>query len=157
MSECENAKKRRVSVRNCTEELLSSLECELEKQTEKTIVAVKKVKGEELSAYLTKMIDGYAKLSCEVEEQHGAKEKCGIKEMISRISSKIDVEVGTMIDDSDERVAQMLIEDITVSVTDIIRLVRELENSNCSEKALSLARETVSFQERSAEHLKDYL
>ncbi len=157
MSDCQKAERPKVSVRNCTEELLSSLECELEKQTEKLLVAIKKVKCEELSAELTKIIDGYARLSCEVSEQRGAKEKCGIKEMVSKIASKIGVEVGTMIDDSDERVAQMIIEDITVSVTDIIRLVRDFENSNCSEKALSLARETVSFQERSAESLKRFL
>ncbi len=157
MSECQGAEKPKVRVRNCTEDMLKDLKCELEKQTEKMLSAVKKVKGAQLSAYLTKTVDGYAKLSCVVSEQLEGKESCGIKEMIARIASKIDVEMNTIIDDSDERIAQMLIEDITVSVTDIIRLVRDFENSNCSENALRLARETVSFEERAAEELKAFL
>jgi hypothetical protein len=158
MSECKGQTQKKTCVRNCTDELLDKLEGELEKGTQMLICTVRKVKDKELSGELTDLIDNYAKLSMKAAKERGSTdESCGVKEFIGRMTAKIDVEVGTIIDDSDERVAQLLIEDITVSITDIIRLVRDYENSNCSEGALDLARDVVRFQERSVEKLKAYL
>ena len=157
MSESQNTEKQRVSVRNCTEELLAALKCRLDKQSELVLPSLKKVKSRELCAALTEIVDGYAGFENEVSARLGIIDECGVKEMLSHFASKISVEMNTIIDDSDAQIVQMLIESVTVSVTDIIRLVRDFENSNCSESALSLAREVVSFQEGAAERLKSYL
>jgi tRNA A22 N-methylase len=45
----------------------------------------------------------------------------------------------------------------TMGITDNIRLVRDYENSNCKESALSLARSVVSFQEQAVERTKGFL
>ncbi len=157
MSETQRTENQRAAVRNCTDELLDTLKSKLDKQTELVLSSLKKVKSRELCSELTGIVDGYAKLCCEVSGRLGVVEECGVKEMLARLTSKISVEMSTMIDDSDEQIVQMLIENVTVSATDIIRLVRDYENSNCSESALALAREVVSYQERAADSLKAYL
>ena len=65
--------------------------------------------------------------------------------------------MNTIADSTDAHLAQLIIEEITMYITDTIRLVRDYENSNCSEGALTLARNVVSFQEKSIENLKRYL
>ena len=59
--------------------------------------------------------------------------------------------------ESGERIAQLAIEGATMGITDNIRLVRDYENSNCKESALSLARSVVSFQEQAVERTKSFL
>ena len=77
--------------------------------------------------------------------------------IMTKMSAKIGIEMNTLKDDSDEHIAEMIIEGTTMGITDTIRLVRDYENSNCSEDALSLARRIVSFQEKSVEKAKKFL
>ena len=100
----------------------------------------------------------HTKNSEEIKKQM---EECGgeIKGtgIMTKMSAKIGIEMNTLKDSSDEHIAEMIIEGTTMGITDTIRLVRDYENSNCSEQALSLARRIVSFQDRSVEKAKSFL
>ena len=54
-------------------------------------------------------------------------------------------------------IADMMIQGATMGVTDTTKLIREYENTSCSEEALKLARDTVKYEEESIERLKKFL
>ena len=144
--------------RNCTAELLDELHRNVTMGTESITDVLPKVKTKELTEFLTSQLNDYAKYSAEIKKQM---EECGgeIKGtgIMTKMSAKIGIEMNTLKDSSDEHIAEMIIEGTTMGITDTIRLVRDYENSNCSEQALSLARRIVSFQERSVEKAKSFL
>ena len=148
----------KAKVRNCTEELLEELYKSVEMGKQSLINIMGKVKDTELSAELTSQLNEYSRYSDEICKLLC---ECGgdtmTESIITKMSAKIGVEMSTLTDSSDEHIAQMVIEGTTASVTDTIRLVRDYENSNCSEKALSLARNIVSYQEKTVEKMKKYL
>ena len=56
-----------------------------------------------------------------------------------------------------EDLAQMMVEGATMGVTEMMRLLRESENSGVSESALRLLRDVCAFEEKVAEDMKAYL
>ena len=147
-----------IKLRNCTQELLEELCKNVGSAKQCLLTVVQKVKDASLSQELTSQLDEYGtftqKISTALDRCGGEAKQCTV---VSKISSKISVEMNTIADSTDAHLAQLIIEEITMYITDTIRLVRDYENSNCSEGALTLARNVVSFQEKSIENLKRYL
>lgn len=66
--------------------------------------------------------------------------------------------VNTMTDSSDPHIAEMMIQGANMGVTDLRRSISAEEAGACPDReAVTLARETVSFEEDSAERLKAFL
>ena len=144
--------------RNCTKELLEGLYKNVNMESESLTQMISKVKGRELSAELTSQLSSYGDFSSRIESE--LKTSTGEKPdkgMLSSLSTKLGLEMNTLMDSSDQRIAQMVIEGTTMSITDTIRLVRDYENSNCRESALELAKGVVTFQENAVERTKSYL
>ena len=76
---------------------------------------------------------------------------------LTKMGAKMGMAMNTMMDSTTSHLAEMMIEGATMGVTDMTKLVREYENSNCSEEALSLAKEIIGFQEKTVEKMKAYL
>ena len=146
------------ATRNCTAEVLEQLDKNVNMATESITDIMPKIKNTDLTAFLTSQLNEYSKFSEEIKAQI---KSCGAEikptGMIAKMSTKIGIEMNTLKDDSDAHIAEMMIEGTTMGITDTIRLVRDYENSNCSEEALSLARRIVSFQEKSVERTKEFL
>ena len=150
--------KGKVKQRNCTAELLEGLYKNVSAQTEALTQMISKTKNSELSAELISQIKSYGEFSSKIEsELKSANTQKPDKSIISSWASKLGLEMNTLMDSSDDRIAQMVIESTTMGITDTIRLVRDYENSNCRESALSLAKDVVSFQEDAAERTKSFL
>ena len=151
-------KNEKPDARNCTEELLEALHKNLTMGKESITDIMPKVKNADLSAELTCQYNEYDKLCDSVTElmkRFGGKTLT--EGLMTKMSAKIGIEMNTLTDSSDAHIAQMIIEGTTMGITDTIRLVRDYENSNCSEEALSLARKIVSYQEKVVEDVKKYL
>ncbi len=150
--------KGKVKQRNCTGELLEGLYKNVNTETESLTQMISKVKSSELSSELTSQLSSYGEFSSKIESEY--KSSMGQKpdkSIISSLTAKLGLEMNTLMDSSDHRIAQMVIEGTTMGITDTIRLVREYENSNCRESALSLAKEIVTFQEDAVERTKSFL
>ena len=77
--------------------------------------------------------------------------------VFAKLMAKAGMAMNTMMDSTASHIAQMMIEGATMGITENTKLIREYENKPCSEKALSLAKETVRFMEDSVERMKKYL
>jgi len=86
---------------------------------------------------------------------------CGItpKEegIMARMSAKIGMAMNTLTDVTTSHLAQMVIEGDTMGITELTRLVREHENTSCSESTLTLVRDAIRFLEDAVERTKAYL
>ena len=145
-------------VRNCTKELLAELIRSVGMGKESITDVLPKVKDTKLTDDLTSQLDSYAKFhdeAVQMLESIGGDAKS--ESIMKKMAAKIGIEMNTLNDSSDAHIAQMVIEGTTMGITEIIRLVRDYENSNCSEEALSLARRIVSFEEEVVDRMKNYL
>ena len=52
---------------------------------------------------------------------------------------------------------KMMIKGAMMGITATTKLIRENENTSCSEEALALARRTIGYEEESIERLKEFL
>ena len=76
---------------------------------------------------------------------------------MAKMMSKMGISINTMMDSTSSHIADMMIQGATMGVTDTTKLIREYENTSCSEEALKLARDTVKYEEESIERLKKFL
>jgi hypothetical protein len=76
---------------------------------------------------------------------------------MAKLGVKMGVMMNTMMDESVSHIADMMIQGATMGITDTTKLVRENENSPCSEEALALARRIIKYEEESIERLKEFL
>ena len=77
--------------------------------------------------------------------------------LMAKMSAKVGMAMNTMTDSSTSHLAQMVIEGATMGTTELTRLIREHENTNCSESTLRLARDVVKFEEATIETMKKFL
>ena len=89
-----------------------------------------------------------------IVEQGGSPKEEGF---ISKISSKLNMNLNAMTDTSAPHLAAILIDQTTAGVTDMTKIVREFENRPCSEASLKLAREITAFEENSIKDFKKFL
>lgn len=144
--------------RNCTRELLEGLYKNVSTEAQSLTQMISKVKSSELSAELTSQLNTYGEFSSKIESELKASTgQKPDKSIISAVTTKLGIEMNALMDSSDDRIAQMVIEGTTMGITDTIRLVRDYENSNCRESALDLAKNVVTFQESAVERTKSFL
>ena len=128
------------------------------KGIQSVIDVISKIDRNEFSFTLTALLEKYSKF---VSGISSAADEYGVKikdiSAIGRLSSKIGLELGTLTDSSEEHIASLLFEEISSDTTETIALLRESENSPCSEQSLLLAREFASFHEDALAELKKFL
>ena len=107
---------------------------------------------------LTAEIEAYEKLAKEtgkkINEAGGTPKE---ENFMAKAAAKMGMAMNTMTDSSDSHLAQMVIQGMTMGTTELTRLVREHENTDCSEESLRLARAAVELEERTIEKMKKYL
>lgn len=77
--------------------------------------------------------------------------------LMARMSAKAGIMMNTMSDPGISHVAGMMIEGLSMGISDTTRRVRKAEEEKCSKDVLSLGGELISFQEKSTEKMKAYL
>ena len=107
---------------------------------------------------LTRQIDEYekfAKTACDRLLDCGATPK--EEGIMARMAAKVGMAMNTMNDSTTSHLAQMVIEGNTMGITELTRLVREHENTSCSESTITLTRDASRFLEDAVERTKEYL
>lgn len=141
-----------------TETLLGELYKEMKMGANAITDILSRVKDGALRTELTRQIEEYEKFA---KTAHDRLCDCGVtpKEegFMARMSAKVGMAMNTMTDSTTSHLAQMVIEGNTMGITELTRLVREHENTSCSESTLSLARDAIRFLEDAVERTKEYL
>ena len=118
-----------------------------------------KVKDEKLKSDMTVQLstfEAFASRAAKLLGEEGAKpEEEGI---VTKLSAKWGSMMNTMRDSTSTHLAEMLVEGATMGVNDMLRELREAENSTVSESALRLVRDVCAYEEKIAHDMrKNYL
>jgi hypothetical protein len=111
-----------------------------------------------LRSDLTVQLDGYEKFSSRINtllREDG--EKTEGDSLWNKMTAKVGVTMSTLTDTTMSHLADMVIQGSTMDMNESIKLLREFENTDASEAALSLVRDIIGFEERNIEQLKGYL
>ena len=73
------------------------------------------------------------------------------------MAAKAGVAMNMMKDSTSSHVAEMMIEGLSMGVTDTTKRSRQAAENGCDPEALKLADEFISFQENSVDIMKKYL
>ena len=76
---------------------------------------------------------------------------------LTKLSAKWGTMMNTMRDSTTSHLAEMMVEGATMGVNEMLKELRESENSGVSESALRLTRDVCAFEEKVVEDMKAYL
>lgn len=117
-----------------------------------------RVKDEELKRAMTVQLsvyEAFASRAAKLLGEEGVKpEEEGV---VTKLSAKWGMAMNTMMDSTSTHLAEMIIEGATMGVNDLIREIRDKENTDASEDSLRLARDVCAFEEKTIEEMKAYL
>ena len=140
------------------EEFLGALYKNVKMGSDSIIHLMSKVRGDALREEMTAELNRYEGLAKEIGELiYDEGEQPKEENILTKLSAKMGMSFGAMMDPSDSHIAQMMIEGATMGVTENTKLLREYENRDCSQKAISLAKQSIRFMEDSVERMKKYL
>ena len=143
---------------NGTEALLQELYKNVKMGADSIITLIPKVKNGELRQEMTAELNRYEEFAKEIGDQLYDSGKTPKEEnWLTKLSAKMGMTMNTMIDATDSHLAQMMIEGATMGITENTKLLREYENTACSEQALTLTKKTIKFMEDTVERMKKYL
>ncbi len=115
-------------------------------------------KKDDFITELTEEYSEYERISAKAEQYlHSMSVKPKEESIMARMSAKAGIMMNTMNDPGISHVAQMMIEGLSMGVTDTTRRIRKAEEDKCSPEVLKLGSEFISFQEKSTEIMKQYL
>ncbi|MBE6584656.1 MAG: hypothetical protein E7649_06755 [Ruminococcaceae bacterium] len=139
-------------------ELLEQLYKNVKMGSDSIIKLLDKASDGEFKTDLTKQINGYESLASKLKKRLGdlgaeAKEE----NAMVKLWSSVGMAMNTMMDSSDSHLAQLIAEGSTMGITDSIKLLRDYENTDVSEEALSLVRDIIKFEENNLEKAKSYI
>lgn len=138
--------------------LLDDLYKNLKMGSSSTTDILGRVKNAELRTEMTNIIDGLEGLASRTSKlmfEAGLTPK--EENIMARAGAKLGMVMNTATDTTSEHLAEMMIQGLTMGVTELYRDIGEAEEVGISGEALSLAKEALSFEEKSIEKLKAYL
>ena len=139
-------------------ELLSDLYKNLKMGSSSTTDILGRVRNPELRAEMTKIIDGFEGLASRTSKimlEAGLTPK--EENPLTRAGAKIGMAMNTATDSTSEHLAEMMIQGLTMGVTELYRNIGEAEEMGISGEPLELCREALSFEEKAVEKMKIYL
>jgi len=77
--------------------------------------------------------------------------------MFVKMSAKAGVAMNMMRDSTSSHVAEMMIEGLSMGITDTTKRSRQAEEEGCDPEVIKLASDLISFQENSVDIMKEYL
>lgn len=138
--------------------LLDDLYKNLKMGTTSTTDILGRVRDPDLRAEMTKTIDGFEGLASRVSKlmiEAGITPK--EENMLTKAGAKIGMVMNTATDSTSEHFAEMMIQGLTMGVTELYRDIGEAEEVGISGEALSLAKDALAFEENAVEKFKTYL
>ena len=141
-----------------TATLLQAIYKNVKMASDSILTLMPKVKDSKLKNDLTVQLsvyEAYASRAAKLLAEEGAKpEEEGT---ITKLASKWGNMMNTMIDSTSTHIAEMIVEGATMGVNDMLKQIRESENTSVSESAMKLARDVCAYEEKTIEEMKEYL
>ena len=116
------------------------------------------VKNEKLKSDLTvqmSVYEAFASRASKLLAEEGVKPED--ESTFTKMTTKWGIMMNTAKDPSTPHLVQMMIEGTTMGVSEMLRKIRESENTSVSEASLRLARDVCAFEEKTVEDMKNYL
>lgn len=117
-----------------------------------------KVKDSKLKNDLTVQLsvyEAYASRAAKLLADEGAKpEEEGA---MTKMAAKWGSMMNTMLDSTSTHIAEMVVEGATMGVNDMLKQIRECENTPVSESAMRLARDVCAYEEKTVNEMREYL
>ena len=146
------------NAKSVTKGFLDSLYKNVKMGADSIIDLMPKVKDSGMREEMTSELEHYEKFAKDIRKiLFDMGEEPKEESFMAKAMTKMGITLNTMMDDTTSHIADMMIQGATMGVTDTTKLVREHENTACSEAALALARETIRYEEESIERLKKFL
>ena len=143
---------------NDTAQFLDRMYKNVKMGAESIVNLMPKVKDDALRSEMTVELSKLEGYSSEIGKMLYAEGKTPKEEgAVAKLSSKMGININTMLDSTRSHIAEMMMEGYTMGITDMTKDIRERENTNVSEASLKLAREIVAFQEDSFSKMKKFL
>lgn len=150
--------KRSEQKNSSSEKLLEELYKNSKMGANSIIDLLPKVKDQNMRDELTSELDSFEKFAKEAETLlYEINTEPQEESLFARLGTKMSVAMNTMVDSTSSHIAEMMIKGATMGITEATKLLRESENSSCSEEALSLARRLIKYEEESIDRLKKFL
>lgn len=113
---------------------------------------------EKLRVELTRELEEYDKFATSAEQKLTELNIAAKEEgLLVKAAAKAGVAMNMMKDSSSSHVAEMMIQGLSMGVTDTTKRVRQAEKNGCDPKIVELANNFISFQEKSVDAMKKYL
>lgn len=141
-----------------TAELLQTVYKNVKMASDSILNLMPKVKDEKLKSDMTVQLsafEAFASRTAKLLADEGAKPET--EGPLTKLSAKWGTMMNTMRDSTSSHLAEMMIEGATMGANEMLRELREAENTGVSESALRLARDVCAFEEKIAEEMKSYL
>ena len=141
-----------------TSEVLLAVYKNVKMAGDSILTLMPKVKDAALKSDMTvqlSVFEAFASRATKLLAREGVKPE--EENLLTRVSAKWGSMMNTMLDSSSSHIAEMLVEGATMGVTDMMRELREAENSRVSEDAPKLTRDVCAYEEKLVEEMKAYL
>jgi hypothetical protein len=141
-----------------TAEVLTAVYKNVKMASDSILDLMPKVKDEKLKSDMTvqlSVLEAFASRTAKLLALEGVKpEEEGF---MAKLSAKWETMMNTMRDGSPEHIAELMIEGATMGVNDMMRVLREAENTTVSEDALRLTRDVCEFEDKMVRDMREYL
>ena len=141
-----------------TKSFLISLYKNVKMGADSIIDLMPKVSNEKMREEMTCELEHYEKFAKEIRNMlFELGEEPKEESFMTKLMTKMGISINTLMDATASHIADIMIQGATMGITETTQLIREFENTQCSENALALARETVKYEQESIERLKKFL
>jgi len=141
-----------------TADLLQAVYKNVKMASDSILNLMPKVEDKQLKSDMTVQLSAYeafASRTAKLLAEEGVKpEEEGT---ITKMAAKWGSMMNTLRDSTSSHIAEMMVEGATMGVNDMLKQIRESENTTVSESALRLARDVCRFEEKTVEEMRDYL
>ncbi len=144
--------------KNSTAAFLDRMYKNVKMGSESIVTLMPKVNDEALRTEMTSELNKLEEYSSQISKMLYDEGKTPKEEnIVTKLSSKMGINMNTMIDSTSSHIAEMMMEGYTMGITDMTKDIREYENSKASEASLKLARDIVSYEEECFSRMKSFL
>ena len=139
-----------------TAQVLEAVYNNVKMASDSILTLMPKVKDARLKQDMTTQLsvfDAFASRAAKLLGEQGVKPE--EENLVTRMSAKMGSMMNTMRDSTTTHLVEMLVEGATMGVNDMLKQLRESENSAVCESALRLARDVCEYEEKLVEDMKD--
>ncbi len=113
---------------------------------------------EKLRQEITTMLDGYGTFASQAKQAlFHLKAPAEQLSVLDRMPAEVGISVQTMFDRSPSKIAELMINGVTMGIIDMKKAQRVCSEDGCSPAAYRLAADLIRFCENHVENLKEYL